>query len=505
MHNQLKEYETVMVSLQGVDSKTVESFWLSIGRAIKRTWKWPSDLPDIVDKTTFMDFFAYYRGKRIVLFLDEFDLLLQNPEAQASLYDALRSMKERSLRPSVYGLQAVVAIGPFNILSYTKENLSPFNVADHWAIPYFTLEQVENLFCEFQQLADITLEDGIVPRIFSITSGHPGLVCFCGKQIHEFLIPGGERHLTLRQWKEYESAKLVGHVTSAWRTVLALSEEVKAPNYSDYLIRNVLSTNSPLITYNINDTVQLGLIGLGALTKRNDCVDTPSPLIRQILFRSLATSTQPQPTSFAVSDVGGLDVPALIRMLNLFQASRMREARRLTFKRNKTSGADAKAGDAVPHEDTYVFQLYRVLLASVPASWAIFTRMKGPHSSLADIVVENKERQRVVLELMAHEADGPVTTRGTVMEHLHRSSAKYAKMDNVKEVWVINFTTRQPSSEPKCGYVWPEDAGVVNASAEDGVSVKIIHVWHDLAWTTAKITEMGDAYAYTSTTVDLKQ
>jgi hypothetical protein len=73
---------------------------------------------------------------------------------------------------------------------------------------------------------------------------------------------------------------------------------------------------------------------------------------------------------------------------------------------------------------------------------------------------------------------------------------------------VINFTTRQPSSEPKCGYVWPEDAGVVDESTDDAVSVKIIHIWHDLAWTTAKITtrdKQEDAYAYTSTTVDLSQ
>jgi hypothetical protein len=40
-----------------------------------------------------MDFFGYYAGERIVLFLDEFDLLLRNPEALASLYDVLRFMK----------------------------------------------------------------------------------------------------------------------------------------------------------------------------------------------------------------------------------------------------------------------------------------------------------------------------------------------------------------------------------------------------------------------------
>jgi hypothetical protein len=191
--------------------------------------------------------------------------------------------------------------------------------------------QVEKLFREFELLADITLEDGIVKRIFEITSGHPGLVCFCGKQIHEFLIPGAERHLTLRQWKEYESAKLAGyvlltliqyvnptytvlsHVTSGWRTVLALSEEVKAPHYADYLLRHVLSKRSPP-KYDQHNHVQLALIGLGALTKiAGDLVSTPSPLIRQIILTSLAKSSMPKLESFAVTASGGLDVPSLMR------------------------------------------------------------------------------------------------------------------------------------------------------------------------------------------------
>jgi hypothetical protein len=56
-----------------------------------------------VDETTFQEFFGYYAGKRIVLFLDEFDLLLRNPEAQAALFDALRFMKviPRLFVPSV--------------------------------------------------------------------------------------------------------------------------------------------------------------------------------------------------------------------------------------------------------------------------------------------------------------------------------------------------------------------------------------------------------------------
>jgi hypothetical protein len=130
------------------------------------------------------------------------------------------------------------------------------------------------------------------------------------------------------------------------------------------------------------------------------------------------------------------------RNIKFFVASRMREAPERTFKQNKTSGADVKIKDYVPHEDTYVFQLFRILLAAVPDDWAVYPRMKGPESSQADIVVQDSHSIRVVLELLAHEPDGTdTTTRGTVMEHLHRASTKYAKIDNVTEVWVCGLIT----------------------------------------------------------------
>lgn len=48
---------------------------------------------DIINKTTFIEFFEFHHGKRIVLFIDEFDLLLAHPDASVELLDALRFMK----------------------------------------------------------------------------------------------------------------------------------------------------------------------------------------------------------------------------------------------------------------------------------------------------------------------------------------------------------------------------------------------------------------------------
>lgn len=110
-------------------------------------------------------------------------------------------------RPLIYGLHAVVAIGPFNIIRYTKQQLSPFNVTDQWDVPYFTKSQVTQLFMEFQTSCDVVLEPEVVDRVYEITLGHPGMVCWCGKAIQDNLV-APDFTLLLKDWMNYETFQL---------------------------------------------------------------------------------------------------------------------------------------------------------------------------------------------------------------------------------------------------------------------------------------------------------
>lgn len=162
-----------------------------------------------MDKDSFLDFFKYHGGKKIVLFMDEFDFLLKKPQAQEELYQALRSIKGE--RVDSYGLQAVVAVGPYSILRYSPEELSPFNVFDHWEAPYFTKAQVEQLFKEFQDSTGVVLEKGVVDDIYYRTQGHPGITCYCGKAILENLLQLRNVHeLSLKDWRTYATFQLPG-------------------------------------------------------------------------------------------------------------------------------------------------------------------------------------------------------------------------------------------------------------------------------------------------------
>jgi len=133
----------------------------------------------------------------------------------------------------------------------------------------------------------------------------------------------------------------------------------------------------------------------------------------------------------------------------------------------------------VPHEDSYKIQLHQFLAAHLPPSFAIDGGMNGPKALRPDIVVGNRSDERVVLEIMAHERDGPENHRGSVLEHIYRCHKQYSKIDNVKETWVVNFTTRQPNlNKAGYGYVWSKYK-----------NVQVIHVWHNLDWTTATTTQ----------------
>lgn len=240
IHHQLANFEVLMTTFQSIGSATSENFWIRYGKHIKRQctfWVGLSlpcicyanlslqapDQTDITDADSFLEFFKYHAGKRIVLFVDEFDLLLSRADILNEFLDVLRSIKVlfhhsylvqflqfttiQDERPTKYGLQALVAVGPYNISRHTKGELSPFNATNHWDIPYWTKDQVEALFREFEESYGVVLEAGIIDSLFAATRGHPGMVCFCGKMIQDKLLLNSAV-LSLKEWKEYEVLEL---------------------------------------------------------------------------------------------------------------------------------------------------------------------------------------------------------------------------------------------------------------------------------------------------------
>lgn len=114
----------------------------------------------------------------------------------------------------------------------------------------------------------------------------------------------------------------------------------------------------------------------------------------------------------------------------------MREAWMISGKHNNTSGADVKVNNMVPLEDTYQVELFQLLRSALPASFSAHVGMNGPNTPRAGIAASNSKNEHVVVEVVAHECDGPVTRHGSVLEHLDRCANMYTKINGVRETWV---------------------------------------------------------------------
>jgi hypothetical protein len=123
------------------------------------------------------------------------------------------------------------------------------------------------------------------------------------------------------------------------------------------------------------------------------------------------------------------------RLVNHFDVKCMRDAPLVARKSNETSDTQ-KQFPLVPHENTYVFEIFQLLVSSLPPEFNIDPGFNTPGSSRTNIVVTNENTQRVVLEMLAHERDGPVTRSRSVLGHFERCKTTYSQIDNVSELWV---------------------------------------------------------------------
>jgi len=113
-----------------------------------------------------------WKGCQVVLFIDEFDKLLNegaehNCESMLATIRSIRTQNKSAVR-------SIVAIGTFAILSLNQENiaLSPFNATEAFQGISLTKQQVQNLYNEFATEWDFVLDSSVVDDIFVLTDGY---------------------------------------------------------------------------------------------------------------------------------------------------------------------------------------------------------------------------------------------------------------------------------------------------------------------------------------------
>ncbi|CAI2195461.1 5561_t:CDS:2, partial [Funneliformis geosporum] len=215
--NQL-EQEGFICNYISFEHINTNNFWVSFGRTLSRNGDDHFDSCSFIDSSeSFLDCFnkkTHGDKLRIVIFIDEFDGLF---EADAQIRSEVLNVF-RGIRNSIaFTIHSIVAIGTFSILhidsdidSESTSPLSPFNIKEAIQNRYFILEQVESLFNQFAEDLKISIDKEIIEDIYTLTNGHAGLVCLCGRAIENNLIKSiEESNLKYNIWKRFSVTSLV--------------------------------------------------------------------------------------------------------------------------------------------------------------------------------------------------------------------------------------------------------------------------------------------------------
>lgn len=109
----------------------------------------------------------------------------------------------------------------------------------------------------------------------------------------------------------------------------------------------------------------------------------------------------------------------------------MRDALKVSSKPNSTPHADVKVGGLVPHENTYIVELFRLVKSSLPSVFPTNIEITGPSASGAGIVV--RFDTRVVVKVMAHESNG------SILERVDKFAHMYSPQNGVNQAWVSSL------------------------------------------------------------------
>ena len=144
----------------------------------------PSEaLRDFLENTTLTDNVSMFRGfralarlledRRVVVFIDEFDGI--PPTVVSDFLYALRRIYISRTVPRCPHSLGIIGVKSIAQLNYDR-SVSPFNIHDDFALPNFTLAQVQDLLGQYTAEVGQTFAPEVIETIHKQTGGQPFLV-----------------------------------------------------------------------------------------------------------------------------------------------------------------------------------------------------------------------------------------------------------------------------------------------------------------------------------------
>ena len=110
-------------------------------------------------------------SKKTVFIIDEIEQV--NPEMFNKFLHTIRAYYHNR---NQHNLKSIILVGVSNITGIIQDNASPFNIADNFDIPYFTEEEVAELYEQHETESGQLFDAEVKKQVSHITAGQPGLV-----------------------------------------------------------------------------------------------------------------------------------------------------------------------------------------------------------------------------------------------------------------------------------------------------------------------------------------
>jgi hypothetical protein len=191
---------------------------------------------------------------------------------------------ERYTYPDV--IHSILLVGVRNLPALLAGTQSPFNVADHFTIPYFTTAEIANLLQQHTAETGQAFALAAIDAIARETEGQPFLVNRLGQLLTREIVTDRQQPITLAQ-VEYALVKLINENNTHFYSIRS-----KAALHRSELITALFN---PTRYYDFQDEVTQELLMYGVLRvvtdeQGLDYARIANPIYRKMLVKAFAPS-----------------------------------------------------------------------------------------------------------------------------------------------------------------------------------------------------------------------
>ncbi|RIA93569.1 hypothetical protein C1645_843109 [Glomus cerebriforme] len=460
-------------------------FWKNLDRSLRRSInKHFKDRKFIESSNDFLDVFAENEWKKkVIIFIDDFEQLYNvSNEIRDDCLNTFQCIKS-SIHD--FAICSIVAIGTFNIqyLKTTNKRISPFSIRESFNNPNFSKQQIQALFNDFTQEKAITMDKEIIDDIYLQTNGHPGLVSYYGHLIDENLLDKVDSHgnLNLTTWQTYFIKSLYIDIQNfqifeRLKDVL-LDQSDDTRKAMNLLRLQFLSNSNPCyFNYDNEHFSSLNfLVNEGVLKVENSRFMISSPLLRSFILQHIMPKVIKFNTSekSPIRNDGSFDIFKLLtEAVKFFDMNYIKLAAKFSQKKAKVI-VENQRNILIPQENVYQQEL-AIIIKNWLKRWEVISQYRAGTVNNCNLVITAPGKPTAVIDIVA------TKTSSELKEHFNQTLTYAQSLDpklKVSDIWLAHFTCQDFFSKMP---VWP-------TTEQQEAGLNIIHIWHDLKFSTMRI------------------